>query len=201
MDWAETAARRDKRHLSFGIWCDLYERFYGRYRHNTIDDVSQATHILWPHVTLKYSAVYSWHNDRRITWTRIISFPLYQINDNITMTMAMTVKKNVKVVQSKQSFMWMTYKWQQWKRNTVMSQLWQRGQKSYMIHIFVEQGCKVQCGMQFRKHPRIKKKMTVDDSRRYYKTWKWSKQRKPFNLWFFFLEAYGTYSHSVCLMV
>ena len=24
MDWAETTARRDKKHLSLGIWCDLY---------------------------------------------------------------------------------------------------------------------------------------------------------------------------------
>ena len=24
MDWAKTTAREDKKHLSFGIWCDLY---------------------------------------------------------------------------------------------------------------------------------------------------------------------------------
>ena len=30
MDWAKTTAREDKKHLSFGIWCDLYKRFYGR---------------------------------------------------------------------------------------------------------------------------------------------------------------------------
>ena len=29
MDWAKTTARGDERHLSFGIWCDLHERFYG----------------------------------------------------------------------------------------------------------------------------------------------------------------------------
>ena len=29
MDWAKTTARRDKKLLSFGIWCDLYKRFYG----------------------------------------------------------------------------------------------------------------------------------------------------------------------------
>ena len=29
MDWAETTARRDKKHLSFGIWSELYWRFYG----------------------------------------------------------------------------------------------------------------------------------------------------------------------------
>ena len=29
MDWANITARRDKKHLSFGIWCDLYKRFYG----------------------------------------------------------------------------------------------------------------------------------------------------------------------------
>ena len=29
MDWAKTTARRYKKHLRFGIWCDLYQRFYG----------------------------------------------------------------------------------------------------------------------------------------------------------------------------
>ena len=27
MDWAKTTARGDKKHLSFGIWCELYWRF------------------------------------------------------------------------------------------------------------------------------------------------------------------------------
>ena len=31
MDWAETTARRDKKHLSIGIWCDLHWRFYGKF--------------------------------------------------------------------------------------------------------------------------------------------------------------------------
>ena len=29
MDWAKTTARWYKKHLSSGIWCDLYWRFYG----------------------------------------------------------------------------------------------------------------------------------------------------------------------------
>ena len=29
MDWAKTTARWSKKHLSFVIWCDLYQRFYG----------------------------------------------------------------------------------------------------------------------------------------------------------------------------
>ena len=29
MDWAKTTARGYKKDLSFGIWCDLYQRFYG----------------------------------------------------------------------------------------------------------------------------------------------------------------------------
>ena len=29
MDWAKTTARWDKKHLSFGIWCTLYQRFDG----------------------------------------------------------------------------------------------------------------------------------------------------------------------------
>ena len=28
MDWAKTTARGYKKHLSLGIWCDLYQRFY-----------------------------------------------------------------------------------------------------------------------------------------------------------------------------
>ena len=31
VDWADTDARRDENHLSFGIWCDLYYRFYGKF--------------------------------------------------------------------------------------------------------------------------------------------------------------------------
>ena len=31
MDWAKTTARGDKKHLSFGIWCDLYWRFYCKF--------------------------------------------------------------------------------------------------------------------------------------------------------------------------
>ena len=31
MDWAKTTARGYKKHLSFGIWCDLYKRFYGMF--------------------------------------------------------------------------------------------------------------------------------------------------------------------------
>ena len=29
MDWAKTTAWGYRKHLSFGIWCDLYKRFYG----------------------------------------------------------------------------------------------------------------------------------------------------------------------------
>ena len=29
LDWAKTTARGYKKHLSFGIWCDLCQRFYG----------------------------------------------------------------------------------------------------------------------------------------------------------------------------
>ena len=29
MDWAKTTARGYKKHWRFGIWCDLYQRFYG----------------------------------------------------------------------------------------------------------------------------------------------------------------------------
>ena len=31
MDWAKTTARRDEKHFSFGIWCDLYEKLDGNY--------------------------------------------------------------------------------------------------------------------------------------------------------------------------
>ena len=29
IDWAKTTAKQDENHLSFGIWCVLYKRFYG----------------------------------------------------------------------------------------------------------------------------------------------------------------------------
>ena len=29
MDWVKTTARGYKKHLNFGIWCDLSLRFYG----------------------------------------------------------------------------------------------------------------------------------------------------------------------------
>ena len=29
MDWTRTTASRDEKHLNFGIWCDLYQRFDG----------------------------------------------------------------------------------------------------------------------------------------------------------------------------
>ena len=29
MDWVKTTARGHKKHFNFGIWCDLYQRFYG----------------------------------------------------------------------------------------------------------------------------------------------------------------------------
>ena len=31
MDWAKTTAHGYKKHLNFGIWCDLYYRFYGNH--------------------------------------------------------------------------------------------------------------------------------------------------------------------------
>ena len=32
MDWAKTTARGYKKDLSFGIWYDLYQRFYGNWK-------------------------------------------------------------------------------------------------------------------------------------------------------------------------
>ena len=29
MDWAKSTAQGYKKHLNFGIWCDLYYMFYG----------------------------------------------------------------------------------------------------------------------------------------------------------------------------
>ena len=40
MDWKTTTASWDKKHLSFEIWCDLYERFCGRwYWYNNIESI------------------------------------------------------------------------------------------------------------------------------------------------------------------
>ena len=36
MDWAKTTAWGYKKYLSFGIWCDLYKRFYGISNNNTM---------------------------------------------------------------------------------------------------------------------------------------------------------------------
>ena len=39
MDWAKTTARGYKIHLSFGIWCDLYKRFYGTITAAAVDTI------------------------------------------------------------------------------------------------------------------------------------------------------------------
>ena len=48
MDWAKTTVKQDERHLSFGIWCDLYLRFDSVYKnklrpqqngHHSADDI------------------------------------------------------------------------------------------------------------------------------------------------------------------
>ena len=43
MDWAKTTARREK-HLKFGIWCDLYQRFDGMYKD------TQKHEFWWDHL-------------------------------------------------------------------------------------------------------------------------------------------------------
>ena len=48
MDWAKTTAWRFKKHLSFGIWCDLYKRFYGtRHSHESNFPGSTRDINLW----------------------------------------------------------------------------------------------------------------------------------------------------------
>ena len=37
VDWEKTTERRDETHLSFGIWCDLYQRFDGNTMYNSPD--------------------------------------------------------------------------------------------------------------------------------------------------------------------
>ena len=56
MDWAKTTARQDEEHLSFGLWCVLYQRFDGMFylpccasdvipiNMNTIDLSKTTTH-------------------------------------------------------------------------------------------------------------------------------------------------------------
>ena len=43
MDWAETTARRDEKHVSFRTWCDLYNRFDRRLNRSTLKDMSYLT--------------------------------------------------------------------------------------------------------------------------------------------------------------
>ena len=47
MDWAKTTTRRDKKHLSFGIWCGWYLRFDGNQNQFTIStNVFSAIYIV-----------------------------------------------------------------------------------------------------------------------------------------------------------
>ena len=39
MDWVQTTAWRDKKHLSFGIWCDLYWTFNCMFSYDITYDV------------------------------------------------------------------------------------------------------------------------------------------------------------------
>ena len=41
MDRTNTTARRDEKHLSLGIWCVLYERFYGKFWLSFFCDINQ----------------------------------------------------------------------------------------------------------------------------------------------------------------
>ena len=39
MNWAQATASGDDRNLSFGIWCALYNRFYGKSWANDIHEI------------------------------------------------------------------------------------------------------------------------------------------------------------------
>ena len=50
MEWAKTSARRDEKHLSFGIWCALYQRFDSNTRFSCVHifhraDIRMTTQI------------------------------------------------------------------------------------------------------------------------------------------------------------
>ena len=54
MDRAKTTARRDKKHLSFEIWCVLYKRFYGgRVLTKLLSHVCMHSHVTLPYVETK----------------------------------------------------------------------------------------------------------------------------------------------------
>ena len=73
MDWATTTARGDKKHLSFGIWCDLYWRFYGitiiisvtidpsNKSYNALDKYATMYHFVTEMCTYVHISVTKWY--------------------------------------------------------------------------------------------------------------------------------------------
>ena len=49
MDWVKITARGDKKHLSLGVWCDLYKWFYGNM--NSMEDLVCCKLIPGLHIT------------------------------------------------------------------------------------------------------------------------------------------------------
>ena len=56
MDWAKTTAKVDKKHLSFGIWCDLYYRFYGRFQKKMAMASNYTPQCQWDAITCPRSS-------------------------------------------------------------------------------------------------------------------------------------------------
>ena len=57
MDFAKTTVRGYKKHLNFGIWCDLYWRFYGskhlNYLHHLSTCIDKVTLVIPSRVNVR----------------------------------------------------------------------------------------------------------------------------------------------------
>ena len=92
MDWVKTTARRDEKHLSFQILCDLYQRFYGTYILNTFLQATRVTSILRyedllreEHITVQELAAL----ERRMeTWSQMAAAPVHKATAKTTVPLA-----------------------------------------------------------------------------------------------------------------
>ena len=60
MDWAKTTSRGYKKHLRFGIWCDLFWRFYGTGLYSHSSNVITCLPLFQSHTIGPRSASFQW---------------------------------------------------------------------------------------------------------------------------------------------
>ena len=57
MDWVKTAAKRDEKHLRFGIWCVLYYKMDGKWTLNDLQHEHTGAFIIELCVSYSLAAV------------------------------------------------------------------------------------------------------------------------------------------------